>query len=359
MYFVFMDSTWGLPITLVCFLFAFAIQAAVDVRLVHNPAANSIICSVLVVEFLVVCAGFLAVRLNLACASKKYWLYTAITAVYILGCHLVGVVGAAFNPSLRAVTGQHYMRIVCVTMVVVMLTGLRPPKTWALVATCFIPTLLQPSALYVAGSWEQVYLQDFYILFVLEMLFCIVVLCLTVASSYRAAASSLEAKAVRKDLVAKAFRSQNLLETSMPPLVAHELLLGTPAIDLTRNYESVSIAFISLSDYASLNDAPSETIDWLNTVYAAFDGLVDAYQDRINKIEIVSNTYVVAAGLPVPKAFHHILMACFCADLLDLCESVPGIGRVNVRIGINRCASDLTFGILVQPFLLLPLIMVQ
>lgn len=50
---------------------------------------------------------------------------------------------------------------------------------------------------------------------------------------------------------------------------------------------------------------------------------------------MVANTYVVAVGLPIENPFHSVLAACFSVDLLDLCEHVPGVGRVNIRIGVN------------------------
>ena len=49
----------------------------------------------------------------------------------------------------------------------------------------------------------------------------------------------------------------------------------------------------------------------------------------------MANTYVVAAGLPTESPMHAVILACFTADLLTLCEDVPGVGRVRVRIGLN------------------------
>jgi hypothetical protein len=54
------------------------------------------------------------------------------------------------------------------------------------------------------------------------------------------------------------------------------------------------------------------------------------------QVEIVANTYVVSAGLPHDDPQHALLLACFAADLLDVCSGeIPGIGPVKVRVGIN------------------------
>ena len=104
---------------------------------------------------------------------------------------------------------------------------------------------------------------------------------------------------------------------------------------------------------------------WLNAVYASLDNLVRAYGELVNKVgvskyvgcrymcvatchihlmacvvqvEIVAQTYIVTAGVPIPHPNHAVLLACFAADVRTLCyegAGIPGVGRVRVRIGIH------------------------
>lgn len=53
------------------------------------------------------------------------------------------------------------------------------------------------------------------------------------------------------------------------------------------------------------------------------------------QVETVANTYVVTAGLPAASPLHAVVLACFIADLLQLCADIPGVGPVRVRIGLN------------------------
>jgi hypothetical protein len=71
-------------------------------------------------------------------------------------------------------------------------------------------------------------------------------------------------------------------------------------------------------------------VRWLDLIYTHFDGLVEAYGGHVSKIEVVSNTYVVTTGLLSEHAHHSVIMACFAADLHDLCRDIPGVGHVKV-----------------------------
>lgn len=75
-------------------------------------------------------------------------------------------------------------------------------------------------------------------------------------------------------------------------------------------------------------------MSWLDRVFVAFDVLVDAYGERVNKIEVVANTYLLSTGLPLEDEEHVDVMCAFCADLIALCLNVPGVGPIRVRIGV-------------------------
>jgi class 3 adenylate cyclase len=146
---------------------------------------------------------------------------------------------------------------------------------------------------------------------------------------------------MRREILQKAARSQALLETAMPPVVARALLEGTPAFELARNFTSASIAFLSLEDFQDASiigrsaTDPRMMIEWLHDVFSAFDALVEAYAGKVNKVEIVANTYVVSAGLPHDDTQHALVLACFVVDVLDLCRDIPGVGPVRLRVGLH------------------------
>lgn len=132
-----------------------------------------------------------------------------------------------------------------------------------------------------------------------QTLCCCVIAAITINCSYVATARARAARAARHETLIRASRSQALLETAMPPTIARALLVGTPAFDLTRSFAGASIAFIALDDTrgeggsgggveaAAAGGDPAALLAWLNAVFVAFDGLVDAYGERVNKIEVV------------------------------------------------------------------------
>jgi len=101
-------------------------------------------------------------------------------------------------------------------------------------------------------------------------------------------------------------------------------------------------------------------MSWLDRVFVAFDSVVDRYNERVNKIEVVrtdigdvlsrcrlkqvrrcprrsvqvANTYLLSTGLPLDDLDHVEVMCAFCADIQALCHDIPGVGPVKVRIGV-------------------------
>jgi NADH:ubiquinone oxidoreductase subunit K len=268
----------------------FAVQALVDIRL-NSSSSTLAILLISAVEFVAVSISIVAwsrpekLR-QMFPHTQKHWLHTGIATSYVLGCHCTGLACALGNPDLRAVTGQHFLRTNGIVVFVVFAFGLRPKKTWVLLSVTLLPLLLQLAMLGVSNSWEERHRDAFLFMFVIETAGSIVILGLALTSSYRSVTAYREARSLRDQLIAKAARSQSFLETAMPPLVAQQLLSGTPAFELTRSYPDVSVAFVCLVDYESKSIKPLELISWLDAVYSAFDGLVDAYDDRINKVEV-------------------------------------------------------------------------
>jgi hypothetical protein len=147
---------------------------------------------------------------------------------------------------------------------------------------------LQPIALAVPSSWAANNFDEFAGSFTIESPLCICLAVVTLLGSYSAAAALRLTREVREELEEHALQTIGLLEAAMPPVVARELLEDKPPEALAHCFPNVSIAFVSLEDYAArASGDPSELLSWLNAVYIAFDALVDAYEERVNKIEIV------------------------------------------------------------------------
>jgi class 3 adenylate cyclase len=211
-------------------------------------------------------------------------------------------------------------------------------------SAAFLPAVVVPLVLatHFEDTKEAAFLRTqatvFWARYACEM---IIICCILFCNFLNGLASSAEARqenSVRHRLFAQATKAQALLETAVPPPVARALLSGKPAHELTRSFPSATIAFICLTDFEHMVTTlqPHALLHWLDDIYGTFDRLIDLYDESIIKIETVMGTYVVAAlpGISADIEDHTIMIAQFCADVLELCASINN-QLVNVQIGIN------------------------
>lgn len=224
-----------------------------------------------------------------------------------------------------------------------------PPPCRIIIIAGFSPLLLLPSLTRLAApdSWEaRSSLSRFLPLYTLEAGTAVILGTLLFAWSFRFKVGVASARAAHDALIARVAMSQSLLETAMPRPVARALLAGTPAYELTTDFDPAIVCFISLVDFerTAADLGPEALLTWLNRIYGAFDALVDLYPANVSKIECVSDVYLVCAWqqpqqsrLPCPSSQDiAVLIGHFCADLLEMCESIEGLnGPVRVQVGLH------------------------
>jgi adenylate cyclase len=130
-------------------------------------------------------------------------------------------------------------------------------------------------------------------------------------------------------------RADNLLLNILPAPIALRLKEGSETI--ADGYREVTVLFADIVGSTSLfaNLEPGEAVDWLNEVFTMFDGLVEKY--GLEKIRTIGDNYMVASGVPIPRADHAQAMANFALDMVHGVEEIsPRYGkRLNFRVGIN------------------------
>lgn len=227
-------------------------------------------------------------RSRVRCVSilpgSPYWSITAATSVYLCAFYTLGFIGAVYS-GLRIVSGPQYLAIAGCIKTMVSRCGLRPQKTWVLVAVGFVPLLLQPFMLLVPTSWEAMHSIEFLCRFAFEVFACIIFLLQTLLGSYRVTEAGRVARAAQRNIISDASLSLALLETSMPSSLARSLLEGVSPESLNRAFAASSIAFIALDDFhAVCSKDPSEFFAQLDRIYTAFDGLIDVFGHDVNKV---------------------------------------------------------------------------
>lgn len=132
-------------------------------------------------------------------------------------------------------------------------------------------------------------------------------------------------------------RADRLLLNILPAPIAEQLKQGREKI--AESYPAVTVLFADVVEFTpwAANRAPTEVLDFLNTVFSAFDHLVEAYD--LEKIKTIGDCYMAASGLPIARSDHAEAMANMALDMLDAFNRLPSVQAqpqpLSLRTGIH------------------------
>ncbi|MES1943349.1 adenylate/guanylate cyclase with integral membrane sensor [Salinisphaera sp. PC39] len=130
-------------------------------------------------------------------------------------------------------------------------------------------------------------------------------------------------------------RSEDMLRNILPASVAHRLKRGPQVI--ADGFPEVTLLFADIVGFTRLADKlpPHELVALLNRVFSRFDRLVEAY--GLEKIKTVGDEYMLAGGIPLPRADHPQAVATVALRMLEtiaeLNEELDH--RLALRVGIH------------------------
>ncbi|HXF97151.1 MAG TPA: adenylate/guanylate cyclase domain-containing protein [Gaiellaceae bacterium] len=130
-------------------------------------------------------------------------------------------------------------------------------------------------------------------------------------------------------------RAESLLLNILPDEIAERLKLAPQTI--ADHFDAASILFADVVDFTPLSArlGPQDLVELLDRLFTSFDELADRY--GVEKIKTIGDCYMVAAGVPRPRADHaHALVR--MAFEMQRCarECLPGGDRdLRLRIGIS------------------------
>ncbi len=145
-------------------------------------------------------------------------------------------------------------------------------------------------------------------------------------------------QALMQDLESERLESERLLLNILPDSIAHRLKeIQGPISD---EYQNATIMFADIVGFTKLSQQleANQIVSWLNETYSKFDELTNQF--NVEKIRTIGDNYMVAAGVPVPREDHAVVIAELALQMRDYIQALPLIGgqRVNFRIGINSGA---------------------
>ncbi|MFA3919329.1 adenylate/guanylate cyclase domain-containing protein [Ruegeria hyattellae] len=131
-------------------------------------------------------------------------------------------------------------------------------------------------------------------------------------------------------------RAEQLLENILPHSIA-ERLKREPEKIIADDLLQITVLFADIVGFtprASKMSAP-ETVAFLNGVFSRFDKLADQF--GLEKIKTIGDAYMVAGGLPEPRADHASSVANMALGMLVVMNALSKElhDEVTVRIGIH------------------------
>jgi adenylate cyclase len=128
--------------------------------------------------------------------------------------------------------------------------------------------------------------------------------------------------------------SEMLLLNILPKEISEALKTEPRAI--AAHYDDASILFADIVGFTPMaaTMTPLRVADLLNDVFQCFDELVDKY--ALEKIKTIGDCYMVAAGVPCPRADHAQALVNLALDMrAEIGQRMFGGRRLAFRIGIN------------------------
>jgi len=134
-------------------------------------------------------------------------------------------------------------------------------------------------------------------------------------------------------------RTENILETLMPPLVVQQLRsLSVNEPNPTHTYRHATIAQSDLCGFTQLSSTrkASEVVQFMSDLFGAFDVLTDVHE--VYKVETVGDAYIAGmAEQPLTKENSPINVVLFGLDMVRAVDKwARNMGvNVNCRVGIH------------------------
>ncbi|MEW6401657.1 MAG: adenylate/guanylate cyclase domain-containing protein [Chloroflexota bacterium] len=130
-------------------------------------------------------------------------------------------------------------------------------------------------------------------------------------------------------------KADNLLLNILPKEIA--AILKNESRTIADHYDEASILFADMVNFTPMSAemSPVAMVDLLNEIFSHFDGLVEKYD--LEKIKTVGDCYMVAAGVPRPRADHGRVLLYLALEMREFIQNhtFNASRPVGFRMGIN------------------------
>lgn len=128
---------------------------------------------------------------------------------------------------------------------------------------------------------------------------------------------------------------ENLLLNILPRQIVGRLNSGETVI--ADRFDNVSVLFSDLVGFTQISSrlAPPELVTYLNTLFSEFDAI--ARELGVEKIKMIGDAYMVAAGVPEPRSDHAEAIAHMALRMVEIVNGLNAGHETpfKIRIGID------------------------
>jgi class 3 adenylate cyclase/CheY-like chemotaxis protein len=130
-------------------------------------------------------------------------------------------------------------------------------------------------------------------------------------------------------------KSDRLLLNILPQCIAERLKHGER--NIAERFAEVSVLFADIVEFTALANAtdPDDLVTLLNELFSRFDRLAERH--GLEKIKTIGDSYLAAAGLPLPRADHAEATAEMALGMLETVRDLNSDSGLSlrVRLGLN------------------------
>ena len=139
-------------------------------------------------------------------------------------------------------------------------------------------------------------------------------------------------------------RAETLLLNILPRSIAERL--KTDSATIADQFAAASILFADVVDFTPLSDRlqPAEVVGLLDHLFTHFDLLAERY--GVEKIKTIGDAYMVAAGVPTPRADHAQVMALMALDMREAMRSDDDVGHLGLELRIGISSGPVVAGVI-------------
>jgi adenylate cyclase len=139
-------------------------------------------------------------------------------------------------------------------------------------------------------------------------------------------------------------RSEALLTNMLPASIADRL--KEPDRDIIADkYDEASVLFADIVGFTerASSTAPADLVRFLDTLYSAFDALVDKH--GLEKIKVSGDSYMVVSGVPRPRPDHVEALADFAVEMAAVASGLKDPHGLSVPLRVGMACGPVVAGV--------------